>query len=100
VMSIKSMNRKFSDHYVVLSSPLSYERICWLNTPSKGRYRQLSAGHPPYGNRQTVRGLASFVNLVFCGIPPTEPHHGSGGTLPEKDGGCRGQCLHPQERRI
>src|SRR4030095_10373078 len=49
----------------------------------KGRYRQLSAGHPPYGNRQTVGGLASFVNLVFCGIPPTAPHPGRLGTIPD-----------------
>jgi Endoribonuclease L-PSP len=52
---------------------LSCEGICWLNTPPNGRYRQRSAGQPPDGNRETVRGLSFLVKLVLCGIPPLAP---------------------------
>jgi enamine deaminase RidA (YjgF/YER057c/UK114 family) len=55
---------------------LSCEGICWLNTPPNRRYRQRSAGQPPDGNRETVRGLSFLVKLVLCGMPPLAPPHG------------------------
>src|ERR1700730_4957178 len=35
---------------------LSCYGICLINTPPNGRYRQLSAGHPPCCNSERVRG--------------------------------------------
>jgi hypothetical protein len=42
----------------------SCEDIYLLNIPPNWRYRQLSAGHPSYGNRQTIQG--TFIPCNAC----------------------------------